>query len=182
MKKGKKRTLAGILVIGCFIVLCSIGMASVNNKPSEKAATANRIEIISAEDAQDKKQINSSNKNISIIQYIKVDEKEYPMYPVYIDKELAVQEITNSAPNLLKFLQERSLFLGPLEDSNWKRYKKAFFQNINELSPDLSEEEMAFRSYLDIRENDEKNKKVLDMCEKNTTISASELAPYLPDL
>lgn len=182
MKKGKKRTLVGILAIGCFIMLCLIGMVSVNNKHPEKATAANEIEIISANDSQDKKSTNSLNKNIAITQYIKIDEEEYPMYPVYIDKELAVQEITNSAPNLLKFLQDRSLFLGPLEDSNWERYKKAFFQYINELSPDLSEEEIAFRSYLDIRENDEKNKKVLDMCEKNPTISASELVSYLPDL
>lgn len=173
MKKGISLFLCvALLVFSCQVIVFAEDTDDIQTS---------EIEIVASSSVHNTSRNSSeSEENMQVTHYLKINNQMNPLYKVFADKEEAIENLKADAPNLLEFIQNNSEDLAPIEDSNWKTYRTNYFNLVNEIPSSLFDEEMAFRGYIDIRENDEKNEELLRKCDSKESLNKQELAFALP--
>ena len=119
---------------------------------------------------------------ISVRDYISVNNENIPLYPTFENKEKAIQEIINETSGLLNKIQEKYK-LSKLNEDNWNIYREKMNEHISEYKAEENDnlDYSKLVLFFDIYENDEQNEEIKNYAKTTrSNIVDEELAVMLP--
>lgn len=145
--------MVGIVLSGTFLT-CGRSLANdFNNKSSIEFEKIYRNDI---------SQSLGIDTNISVSEYITINNENIPLYCTFEDKSQALEEIKVKANNLLNKIKDKYSIEEDLNEENWKIYRGKSNQYITECEAEGQDKQEYWDlfGFFDIYENDEANEEI----------------------
>lgn len=113
-------------------------------------------------------------EDISVKQILSINNVNVPLYPVFENSEVAIQNIKEKSRNVLDTISKNS-GLEELNDNNWKAYLSIMNEMLDSPNkPDWytedNEEFILLDSFFDIYENNEENEELISMAYNSNSV------------